>query len=144
MKVFLFFFPAPHCDKQNMKAKLCLLLKITVSNTADSMGNTGLTKQPTQFKHISAQCPCFLLSWENDGCQCCLFIPVVCGTYNDCLGIFIPVCRTQGIRTTKLWQLLWQGELFCSSTNVTSELRNRSWKVQLTKHFKEIFPSTVM
>lgn len=59
---FFVFFPAPQCDKQNMKAKLCLLLKITVSNTVDSMGNTGLTKQPTQFKHISAQCPCFLLS----------------------------------------------------------------------------------
>lgn len=77
-------------------------------------------------------------------CQCCFVIPVVCGTCNDCLGFFISVFKTQEIRTTKLWQLLLQGELFCCNMNVTSELRNRPWKIQLTKHFKPIFANTVM
>lgn len=38
------FFPVPHWEKQNMKAKLRLLLKTIVRNTADSMGNIATNK----------------------------------------------------------------------------------------------------
>lgn len=141
-----FFFPVPQCDKQNMKAKLYLLLKIPVSNTAEFMGSTGLTKQPTQFKHISAQHPCFLLSWEN-------YAIGVSAAFSYQLFV-VPTMTVWAfssqfarhklrIRTTKLWQLMWQGELFCCNMNITSELRNRPWKIELTKHFNPVFASTV-
>lgn len=44
LRRIFFLFPAPHWEKQNMKAKLHLLLKAIVHNSADSIGNIATNK----------------------------------------------------------------------------------------------------